>query len=181
MDLGTKVAIIALILAVSGVSGWGLFTYYDGRKPIIEYYMSSDSYLDINYAHFLTVDLEANNRGGTDCYINLKVFVVNATILNATIPGLQYEVAQSSIQNNGTSVTISGRLVRKETSAYQNLGQVQVQPTSGTSRFEVNCTVEIPFNSDYVFGATKLALVGTSLAYNRTELGDYSQIFRGTY
>ena len=142
--------------------------------------MSSNSYLDANYAHFLIVDLEADNRGGTDCYINLKVFVTNATILNATIPSLEYELAQSSIQNNGISVTISGRLIRKETSDYQHLGQVQVQPISGTPRFEVNCTVEIPFSFDYPF-TTRLPLVGTSLAYNRTERGDYSQVFKGMH
>jgi hypothetical protein len=175
MGIGTKIAILALIVTLIALL-FGVFSYYDSRKPIIEHYISAPSYVDMMVEDFLTIDLMANNRGATDCYVNLHVSVVNATIVNATITGLSFQEAQNSIQNNGTYVTILSRLVRKETSTYQDIAEVDIQPLSGTPRFEVNYTIDIPFSFSYPIGSEILPIIPTNLAYNKTQNGDYSKI-----
>jgi hypothetical protein len=167
--------IIVSLATIFGVA-FAVFAYYDSRKPIIEYYMSAPLYVDMMVEHFLTANLMANNRGGTDCYVNLHVSVINATIVNATIPGLTFQEAQDSIQNNGTYVTILGRLVRKETSTYEDIADVDIQPLSGTPRFEVYYTIDIPFSFAYPLSGDKIHLVLADLAYNKTQNGDYSKI-----
>jgi hypothetical protein len=175
--MGWKKA-LGIIVSIATIFGaiFMVFSYYDSRKPVIEYNMFSYQYLDMNYDNYLVVDLQANNRGSIDCYINLQVVVINATILNATIPGLSFQQAQNSIQNNGSLVTILSRLVRKETLNYETLAQIHVQPILGTPQFEIHYTIDIPFSFNYPLGADKFGVVPTDLAYICNENGVYSKI-----
>ena len=91
-----------------------------------------------------------------DCWITLRLSVINATIINATLPGFGFHESQSVIENNGAEVAISRRLVRADATDYANLGQAYVKPNNGVSTFKITYSIDIPFNWNYPLGVDSI-------------------------